>query len=32
MSTHLVGNFTLNFYNGGKSFVIILLQQKIGVI
>ena len=32
MTTHLVRNFILNFYNGGQSFVIILLQQKIGLI
>ena len=32
MTTLLVRNFILNFYNGGQSFVIILLQQKIGLI
>ena len=32
MTTHLVRNFTLSFYNGGQSFVIILPQQKIGLI
>ena len=32
MTTPLVRNFTLSFYNGGQSFVIILPQQKIGLI